>query len=68
MTYRPPDDIWDVSEQLQWDEPLPEEDPRYVKTERGRGDVGYKNRLLKTFGITSERIPNLKHFFTEQPQ
>jgi hypothetical protein len=50
MSYQPPTTIWEVDRQLKFNEPLTENDPRYVHTEAGRGDFSF-GPLLKTLGV-----------------
>jgi hypothetical protein len=47
--YQPPKDLWQVSEQLKYDEPLRAGDPRWVDTAPGR-NLGYA-RLFKSLGV-----------------
>lgn len=46
----PPRDMWAVNADLDFNEPLCEDDPRYVDTEKGRGEFNFK-RLLATLGV-----------------
>lgn len=46
----PPRDMWAVNADLDFNEPLCEDDPRYVDTEKGRGEFNFK-RLLTTLGV-----------------
>ncbi|MFZ1641555.1 MAG: P-loop NTPase fold protein [Candidatus Contendobacter sp.] len=48
--YQPPQTLWEVSEKLKFDEPLSADDPRYVETEKARGDFQF-NALFKQLGI-----------------
>ena len=50
MTYEPPKNIWEVDNQLQFNEALSDTDERYVQTEGGRGHHNF-NALMKTLGI-----------------
>jgi hypothetical protein len=46
----PPQSIWDVNVQLQFDEPLPPGDPRWVDTAPGRGEFSL-DRLYRMLGV-----------------
>lgn len=48
--FKPPTDIWQVNQQLHYDEALDADDPRFVHTEAGRGDFSF-TRLLRMFGV-----------------
>lgn len=48
--YQPPQTLWEVSEKLKFDEPLNADDPRYVETEKARGDFQF-NALFRQLGI-----------------
>ena len=48
--YAPPADMWEVNANLDFNEPLSEDDPRYVDTEKGRGEFNFKS-LLTTLGV-----------------
>lgn len=50
MPYKPPTDIWEVDKLLQYDTPLSENDPKYVDTEEGRGDVHF-GRVYKSLSV-----------------
>ena len=50
MSYQPPKNIWEVDRQIKFNTPLAEDDPRYVHTEKGRGDFSL-GPLLKTLGV-----------------
>ncbi len=52
MQYKPPADIWQVDKLLQYDTPLTEDDPKYVDTEEGRGDVHF-GRIYKSLSVDS---------------
>jgi len=54
--YRPPADIWQVNQQLHFDEPLEVDDPRFVHTEKGRGDFSFA-RLLRWLGVQPDADP-----------
>lgn len=52
MPYKPPQNLWEVSEQLRYNEPLLDaNDPRYVDTSPGR-TLGYE-RLFRSLGVDS---------------
>jgi hypothetical protein len=53
MDYKPADNIWKVKPNLRFDQPLAVEDPRYVDTEKGRGDFSYNQIFLTVtdFGV-----------------
>ena len=61
--YRPPESLWEVNRQLQFDEPLDgDQDPRWVDTEAARGE--YRHRpLYRTLGV-SEHLT----FLAEPPE
>ncbi|MCX6581216.1 MAG: hypothetical protein NT166_13650 [Candidatus Aminicenantes bacterium] len=46
----PPQDMWEVNANLNFDLPLAEDDPRYVDSEKGRGKFSY-NEMYRTLGI-----------------
>lgn len=48
--YQPPQTLWEVSEKLRFDEPLSADDPRYVDTDKARGDFKF-NALFKQLGV-----------------
>ncbi len=48
--YTPPTDIWEVNTLLNFEEPLPPEDPLYVETAPSRGDFSFDS-LLRWLGI-----------------
>lgn len=48
--YVPPKDIVEAARQLDYSLPLECDDPRYVDTEKGRGDINY-NQLFKSMGF-----------------
>ena len=50
MSYEPPKTIWEVSENLRFDEPLDPGDPRFVDMSAARGDVSYSG-LLRSLGV-----------------
>lgn len=50
MNTNPPNNIWEADKNLQYNEPLDEKDPRYVHTEKGRGDFSYM-KLLRSLGV-----------------
>jgi len=50
MSYQPPQSIWDVPNQLNYDQPLDPGDARYVETEAARGER-FNNALLRDLGI-----------------
>ncbi|MBI5184598.1 MAG: hypothetical protein HZA01_02590 [Nitrospinae bacterium] len=53
MPDKPPIDIWEVDKLLQFDQPLSEDDPKYVHTEAGRGDINFE-RIYKTLCVDSK--------------
>jgi len=55
MEYKPPDDIRMVRPNLKFDQPLSVDDPRYVDTEKGRGDFSY-NQFFKNIGVEDDSI------------
>ncbi|MDX8399950.1 MAG: hypothetical protein R8K20_06850, partial [Gallionellaceae bacterium] len=55
--YQPPSDIWEVNQQLHFDEPLEVDDPRFVQTEAGRGDFSF-SRILRWLGIKPGDSPD----------
>ncbi len=64
--YKAPADIWQVHKQLDFNEPLASDDPRYVPTEEGRGDFSL-DRLKRNLGIDPAKmvlreIPDKKYF------
>lgn len=65
MGYVPPTDIWAVSSQLRFDEPLEAGDPRFVDTAEARGNFTY-SRLYKSLGVDPRkdelREPRSRHF------
>lgn len=50
--YTPPTSIWDINAVLDFEEPLDDDDPRYVPTEKGRGVFSFQG-LLRTLGVDS---------------
>ena len=53
--FQPPGDIWEVNQSLQLDEHLDgDRDPRWVDTERARGDYRLR-RLCRTLGVDRTR-------------
>ena len=50
MSYKKATTIWELGQQLSFQEPLSADDERYVHTESARGDFSYKS-LLKPYGI-----------------
>lgn len=50
MTYRPPDNLLEVMARLQYEEALPDGDPRYVETQEARGSEQTLTRLARKFG------------------
>ncbi|MCP5197003.1 MAG: AAA family ATPase [Gammaproteobacteria bacterium] len=48
--YQPPQTLWEVSENLHFDEPLSPNDSRYVETDKARGDFKF-NALFKQLGV-----------------
>jgi hypothetical protein len=50
LTYQPPKSIWEVSQQLRFDEPLEAGDPRFVETRAARGDFDMAE-LYRQLGI-----------------
>jgi energy-coupling factor transporter ATP-binding protein EcfA2 len=50
MSYQPPQTLWEVSDQLRYDEPLEADDPRFVETELARGAT-YNSNLLRHLGV-----------------
>lgn len=57
--YVPPRDMWQVNANLDFNEPLDEDDPRYVDTEKGRGAFNFKS-LLTTLGVDVKK-PGLRY-------
>ncbi len=51
--YKPPTDLWEVDALIDFNEPISDTDPRYVATEKGRGDFSL-NTLLKKLGVNPE--------------
>jgi hypothetical protein len=49
-TLLPPDNLWDVDAQLEFNEALPSDDQRYVPTAPARGNFSF-TRLLKALGV-----------------
>ncbi len=56
MSYKPPETIWEVPQNLKFEVPLEPDDPRLVNTDKARGNIGF-NFLLKPLGI---RLPDYK--------
>lgn len=52
--FEPPRDMWEVNASLNFDLPLDEDDPRYVDTEKGRGEFSF-NDLYKALGVDINR-------------
>jgi hypothetical protein len=50
MPYRKPTTLWELGQQLSFDEPIDEMDERFVPTESARGEFSY-NDLLKPYGV-----------------
>lgn len=48
--YVPPQDMWEVNANLNFDLPLAEDDPRYVDSEKGRGKFSF-DEMYRTLGI-----------------
>jgi len=46
----PPQDMWEVNANLNFDLPLAEDDPRYVDSEKGRGKFSF-DEMYRTLGI-----------------
>ena len=65
MSYQPPKTVWEVSDNLRFDEPLEPDDPRFVDMSAARGDVSYSG-LLKSLGVdpkTNElKTRRLRHY------
>jgi energy-coupling factor transporter ATP-binding protein EcfA2 len=53
--YLPPQDMWEVNANLDFNEPLENDDPRYVDTEKGRGQFNFKG-LLTTLGVDTKQL------------
>ncbi|MFH1136328.1 MAG: ATP-binding protein [Pseudomonadota bacterium] len=53
MAYKTPDTIWEAAQKLSFNEPLDPDDPRFVSTEKARGDFSI-SRQLKAFGVDPE--------------
>jgi hypothetical protein len=62
MSYEPPKTIWKVDNILKFNEPLDEGDPRYVPTDKGRGE-GYLKRFYKLL-----KIDPIDHVLQEEPE
>jgi energy-coupling factor transporter ATP-binding protein EcfA2 len=52
--YSPPQDMWTVNANLDFNEPLADDDPRYVDTEKARGEFNFKS-LLTTLGVDMKK-------------
>jgi energy-coupling factor transporter ATP-binding protein EcfA2 len=50
MSYSPPTNLWDADLQLQFNQALEQQDPRYVHTESGRGDFSL-DAFFKGLGV-----------------
>ena len=48
--FKPPKDIWEVNQQLQFDQPLEPNDPRWVDTAKARGDFSFAP-LYRSLGV-----------------
>ena len=48
--YKPPEDLWAMDAGLQFNEALDRNDPRYVPTDKARGDYSARS-LLRTLGV-----------------
>ncbi len=51
MTYQAPKDLMEVMQQIQYEEALTADDPRYVETQEARGSQQTYQRLAKKFGF-----------------
>ncbi|MCD4664801.1 MAG: KAP family NTPase [Bacteroidales bacterium] len=49
-TYQPPKTIWEVYSNINYNNPLESDDPKYVKTEKGRGDFSFSG-ILKHLNV-----------------
>lgn len=63
--FEPPRDMWEVNASLNFDLPLDDDDPRYVDTEKGRGEFSF-NELYTALGVDINRkelrIPREKSY------
>ncbi|WP_295878484.1 hypothetical protein [uncultured Thiohalocapsa sp.] len=50
-SYRPPSDILEVLQQIEYEEPLGPDDPRYVDTREARGSQRTLDRLARKLGL-----------------
>ena len=55
--YQAPKRIWDVNKNLRYNEPLNDEDPKYVHTEEGRGQFSFRD-LLRPLGVNDHVLRN----------
>lgn len=65
MTYRPPTHILEVLQKIEYEDALPDGDPRYVDTQEARGSEKTFARLARKFGWDPATdaffAPNTKH-------
>jgi hypothetical protein len=65
MAYEPPTHILEVLQKIEYEEALPDGDPRYVDTQKARGSEQTFTRLARKFGWDPETnaffAPNDKH-------
>jgi hypothetical protein len=65
MAYEPPKHILEVLQKIEYEEALPDGDPRYVSTQQARGSEQTFTRLARKFGWDPETnaffAPNDKH-------
>ena len=65
MVYQPPRNLLEVLQKIEYEEPLPDGDPRYVETQAARGSERTFTRLARKFGwdpLTDQFFaPNDKH-------
>ena len=52
--FQPPRDMWHVNANIDFDIPLDDNDPRYVDTEKGRGEFSFTG-LFNTLGVDFKR-------------
>ena len=50
MSYRPPKHVLELLQKIEYEEALPDGDPRYVDTEAARGSEKTFSRLASKFG------------------